>query len=904
MKAMNALVAKEIRLLLPAYAAALVLAVLPVWFLPSYRSADPTFYILCAFWFGIVMLALSSFGREFGMKTFPLLLAQPLERRRVWWTKTAVLAGAITTVFLAWAISCAPRISRDWGTGTWSEAMAAGGLAAAALVAGGLCMTLLLRQVAAAFWFTILVPWAIVVVGGAWGIPDWVGYLALVAYTVAAFVWARWQFLNAQEVGWTGGTIALPGWRAGDATQSGNRSRRPLAALFWKEIQLHQIGLAGMAGLFGLHLGVVVVRKYAGHAVGPGLRAILDVFAGAWFLVPLLVAAPSVAEERKLGTMQAHLSLPVSRKVQFIVKLFTVLLISGLLSAVLLWTAEGIGSVLKAGSLLEALRTGFNPATLGELCFIFLAWSLICFYASTLASGVIQSFAASVLTAAALWSVAILIGRLAPIFEQCFGFGLFSGYSVLHIALPVLVVAFLYLSYRNFQSASESWQLWRRNLISFAAVFLGVGIVMSAIYDRIWELAMPIEPPRGAARIADGGGPTLINVTRIGTGIAPVAIEGHPATNKLSPGEPLSIFGWKRNLSLLLPDGRIWAGCDVEFFGLQVSTNLLAGRFFPGSNWIDAASVLRGTAGVRGDGTLWFSRELQMDYVIKDGHPMLQPVVDSYGIPALKQLGDGTNWRKAVVDSPNSDAVLLLRRDGSLWQCDSLNNDNANFFRAKAVGSDSNWANIVGGFNDGVVSGNVVYARKKNGEAWLIYCPLARLTGVVMRPELVRLPFLDNLKLKSVVSCWPYAAGIGDDGTLWAWVGSGPLTRDEDPNRERPMRVGSDANWTAAMGDQGRLVARKADGSLWEWRWGVWVRNENPHSMSSADWMKRKPVRLGKASDWLAVGDALLSATSVAADGSLWTWPERSPDRAYLVPSVMGPSRKPRELGNIFDAKN
>ena len=82
MKTGNALVAKEIRLLLPAYVAALVLAILPVWLLPNlpYRSftTGPAFLVFCAFGFGIVMLALSSFGREFGMNTFPLMLAATL----------------------------------------------------------------------------------------------------------------------------------------------------------------------------------------------------------------------------------------------------------------------------------------------------------------------------------------------------------------------------------------------------------------------------------------------------------------------------------------------------------------------------------------------------------------------------------------------------------------------------------------------------------------------------------------------------------------------------------------------------------------------------------------------------------------------------------------------------------
>jgi hypothetical protein len=84
---MNALVAKEIRLLVPAYGMAVLLAVLPVWMLPVDGHNSPAAASLYPFSFGAVMLALSTFGREFGLRTFPLMLAQPLERVRIWRTK-------------------------------------------------------------------------------------------------------------------------------------------------------------------------------------------------------------------------------------------------------------------------------------------------------------------------------------------------------------------------------------------------------------------------------------------------------------------------------------------------------------------------------------------------------------------------------------------------------------------------------------------------------------------------------------------------------------------------------------------------------------------------------------------------------------------------------------------------
>ena len=92
---MKPLYAKEIRLLQPAWLMALLLAVVPVWLGPRGPYDSPQGMALAAFLFGMVMLALSVFGREFGLQTFPLLLAQPVERRRIWWTKSGLLAAAM-----------------------------------------------------------------------------------------------------------------------------------------------------------------------------------------------------------------------------------------------------------------------------------------------------------------------------------------------------------------------------------------------------------------------------------------------------------------------------------------------------------------------------------------------------------------------------------------------------------------------------------------------------------------------------------------------------------------------------------------------------------------------------------------------------------------------------------------
>ena len=87
---MNALVKKEIRLLLPSWIVAMLLALVQA----ITRPYD--FYVACLLFFGLTIMALTTIGRESSLNTFSLLLAQPAERMRIWQTKLSVLAVALS----------------------------------------------------------------------------------------------------------------------------------------------------------------------------------------------------------------------------------------------------------------------------------------------------------------------------------------------------------------------------------------------------------------------------------------------------------------------------------------------------------------------------------------------------------------------------------------------------------------------------------------------------------------------------------------------------------------------------------------------------------------------------------------------------------------------------------------
>src|SRR5262245_3402779 len=109
---MNPRLAKEFRpLLLPGALAAIAAALAPIKLLDDVLVQPGDFLSLLfnlvpfAFFGSIVALGASSFGVELQHRTLPLMLAQPLQRARLWYEKIFALAtAAITVVLIHWAV--------------------------------------------------------------------------------------------------------------------------------------------------------------------------------------------------------------------------------------------------------------------------------------------------------------------------------------------------------------------------------------------------------------------------------------------------------------------------------------------------------------------------------------------------------------------------------------------------------------------------------------------------------------------------------------------------------------------------------------------------------------------------------------------------------------------------------
>ena len=210
---MNVLVRKEIRLLLPAWIAAMLLIIAPIPLGPLFEYYDSvtkayvsgtgklTIYGLAA---GCILLGLAGFGREISSRTFSFLLAQPRPRGEYWRAKIGVLLGSLVSlaIFLAlvsWQF--VPLSERRETALAWF-------ITVCVAVTGGLWTTLLFRQVIAAFWISVLLPFAMLVsvlsLSDELASEDTRATIAttlLLAYAVTGYFFARWQFRMAPTCG-------------------------------------------------------------------------------------------------------------------------------------------------------------------------------------------------------------------------------------------------------------------------------------------------------------------------------------------------------------------------------------------------------------------------------------------------------------------------------------------------------------------------------------------------------------------------------------------------------------------------------------------------------------------------------------------------------------------------------
>ena len=916
---MNPLVKKEIRLLLPSFGICCALALPNLFFrfnpdgsLQNWWFILPTFVFCGAV---AVMLALNSFGVEISSGTFANLLAQPVPRQKIWETKILLLAVSLSIVGIFWCACGIVRLKMIGHDLDLLDLLTGVGTFGLVVFSGGLWTVLLLRQVAAAFWFTVLVPgFILVMVMGLFADHSdefGNGMIASVLgfYSLAGFFFARWLFFRAQDIQWSGGTIVLPEMRGLARLKSfvgAGRVLSPRAALWRKEIQLHQSQFVIAFVLVVLHLIVLATRKLGHFSKNSTTELVLESFWALWLVMPLLVGSAAVAEERRLGTHENQLCLPVKRRTQFTVKLLVTIGLSLFLGVVMPLLLEGFkflpdahlnsgGSVPNwwgQSSTLQVFIWNCLGTLSGLLPLLTLAGLVvliggISFYASTLARNTLQTLAPALMGVVLTWFL-IMVAVIPWRSQYEFDF-LWHGPLPFFIVFPAMTLTMLALAYGNYQHVLTGWKLGRRNLLILVSIFvLGVATT-SAIYHRFWERLTPYEPPHGAARL------TLAN--------------------------PAALSTEEGGVSVRLPDGRIWMAVNsVDPKTMTPLAQLLGdfkmildnGQFISSSNWLTVKRAARDLVGIKTDGTLWVSEQPRRV-------PRRQGFwnISEDEMRDLVQSSTETNWNSLA---PWDNAVLLTKTDGTLWRWGAQYFNYAaktnrwpglHAFTPERLGTESNWAEVFhasGGFGISKTDGSIwnSWQWPTNGQTLLEVEPDFWLHSVQhSHPQKFHSTALIHNSLD-------YRVGVRDDGTFRIWehevpVINGKLHYTYFVWSNIDLQIGTGTNWLAVVNNGGKIVTLKDDGTLWLWNF---PRNRNwPEDGNKLEQeiIQTVPVRLGTHTDWIAIS----GATALAADGSLWLWPLGNEfywgENGYYFGYQTGTgnalldiSRKPQLLGNIF----
>ena len=420
---MNALWRKEIRQMLPGWLIALGL---PLAAMVLHVGVTIEVAVLFAV-VGCALLGGSSFGPEFSHATMGQLLSLPVERRRVWWMKMAVLGIALTP-FLAAILLVPDGPSNNlmarllffiplcaFCATPWLTLRAQNGLAAAVL---SIAAPVLMCSVIA-----MAMSWAQGNVLGEGTAEDafrferklvTIFFCVLISYCGATAwlsyrLFTRFQVVDnaARDVPW-GDFLSVPLTEWSKRLPGG---RGPIASLVRKELRLQQLVYLMAAVLVQL-VAVILLSLQAIPAMYREVPLQLPVylFAG---IVPLFLGAVAVAEERNLGLHAWQLTLPVPAWKQWLIKVLMTVGASSLLGVLLPWACLAAAHRVDPGTFSDVWPKEVFPVMMTLLAQALV--TLIALFASSFSSNTLKALLNAV---GLLVGMGFLIGLLGNALEN------------------------------------------------------------------------------------------------------------------------------------------------------------------------------------------------------------------------------------------------------------------------------------------------------------------------------------------------------------------------------------------------------------------------------------------------------------------------------------------------------
>lgn len=471
--------AKEVRALLPTYSAALI-AVVVGSFGNGYTLIASG---LLGFAFGSVALGAQSFGHEYSNRTLGLLLSQPLDRRRLFVYKLAVLSVMLITLTGTTLVMYQELLRRAASPHTEPKMLI---LAAACGLFMAPCLTMLCRSTLAAVVFTIAIPGLLrtgadIAGGLIYGLQNagaidrftlfvfWRGMFVICALSAVAG-WLMFRRLEVIEG--HGADVQFPeSLRAGSETAIGTPARRdhPVWALVKKDLRLQQITFV-VAGLFVCAwLGLAWMERSRPNSPTVPLISLTVLYAG---ILALLAGSLASAEERHLRMAEWQLLLPMAAWRQWTVKV-------GVVYGIVLALGVALPTLLE---LVIPVREWFTPLMAAQLTATMLLLTAGSLYLSSLCkSGVgalVLSFPSVVATVLFVQTVGSQLWRVwrSSAFDQPF----LDPPVIFFLLLSVVggfVALLLWLAFLNHRTADRSVDRTSKQVLSIAG-YVATGLAV------------------------------------------------------------------------------------------------------------------------------------------------------------------------------------------------------------------------------------------------------------------------------------------------------------------------------------------------------------------------------------------------------------------------------------------
>ena len=442
-RTVSPLVVKEIRALLPAWLACLAaMAICAGTTLWPFGEMGIGAYLI-----GVAALGGLSIGHEYGHRTLPLLLVQPVRRERLLSVKLGVLTVMLAGIAAAASVVVLPRV--DAGPSIR--------LAFFLLPLVGLCvapwLTMVFGSTMAGTVFTLALPGTLLTISellylaifrryAPGSFQELVLWRGTIACCVLGAVMGWRTFLRLEAIEGPGASLDLTAWlpwaRRAHAAAPALTRRAPLRLLVAKELRLQKMPFV-VAGLYGFGwIAAALLQRAVAHS-----REIFDIFSVFYvILIALLIGAVASAEERQMGTLAWQQLLPVTASKQWAVKVAVVLSLSILLAVAM-------------PALLVSLP--FPMRLVPQIVFAVVALAACGLYVSSVS---ISSVWAMLLSMPAVfgvvWLIQIVRGRLAPMLGREYSISLVRTNTAGEpLMAGAFIVLLLWLAFQNHRSAER-----------------------------------------------------------------------------------------------------------------------------------------------------------------------------------------------------------------------------------------------------------------------------------------------------------------------------------------------------------------------------------------------------------------------------------------------------------------